>query len=59
VPAVPKTSTDFWAGGFDSVACVSATDCVAAGSEGAIHSAGSYGLTGVWTEPHWKLAAFG
>jgi hypothetical protein len=59
VPAVPKTSADFWAGGFGSVACVSATDCVAAGNEGAIHSAGSHGLTGVWIEPHWKLAAFG
>jgi hypothetical protein len=59
VPAVPKTSTDFWAGGFGSVACVSATDCVATGSEGAIHSVGSHGLTGVWIEPHWKLASFG
>jgi hypothetical protein len=59
VPAVPKASADFWAGGFGSVDCVSATDCVATGSEGAIHSAGSRGLTGVWIEPHWKLASFG
>jgi hypothetical protein len=59
VPAVPRASTDFWAGGLDSVACVSATDCVAAGVERAIHSTGSRALTGVWIEPHWTLASFG
>jgi hypothetical protein len=59
VPAVPRASADFWSGGFGSVACAAAASCVAAGSEGAIHSAGSHGLAGVWTEPHWKLAAFG
>jgi hypothetical protein len=59
VSPVPRTSSDFWGGGFGSVDCVSATSCFAVGNEGAIHSASSHGLTGVWTEPHWKLASFG
>jgi hypothetical protein len=59
VSPVPRTSSDFWAGGFASVACVSATSCFAVGNEGAIHSAASHGLTGAWIEPHWRLASFG
>jgi hypothetical protein len=59
VPPVPRTSSDFWGGSFGSAACVSAANCFAVGNEGAIHSAGSHGLTGVWIEPHWKLASFG
>jgi hypothetical protein len=59
VPAPPKAvagSTDFWAAGLSAVTCVTATSCVVAGQEDAIHSSGFYGVAGTWNAGTWKPA---
>jgi hypothetical protein len=51
VPTVPMASKDFWAGNFDSLACMPGAPCVALGWEGPIHATDSRGLAGIWAGP--------